>query len=75
MENLTEFTVIGENGKKETYNAMGMFENNGINYIVYEDATGKILASRYKTKGSYLELENDLTEEEFDLVDKFLNND
>lgn len=72
------FEIKRENNQVIPCEAFFTFENNNINYVVYtdnkKDQNGDydILASRYEIKNGKVILSNIETEEEFDLVDKMI---
>jgi len=74
MNNFGEFSLEGLDGKLEKCKILGTFSKNSNFYIVYENKENKILASRCVFNGTCLELENDLTDAEYDLVDEYLSN-
>ena len=72
------FEIVND-GKKVVCNIIDTFNHNGINYIIYTDGTKddmgelEIYASRYVIKDSNYILEDIINDEEWDLVDEYLD--
>lgn len=74
LKDLTKITLADETGKKEDYDVIGMFKQNDNTYMVYTDKNDDIIGSKVKITSSGFELDSDLTEEEYNLIDEYLLN-
>ena len=74
LKDLTKITLADETGKEEDYNVLGIFNKDNNTYMIYTNKKEDILGSKIKITSSGLELDNDLTEEEYNFIDEYLLN-
>lgn len=68
-----KYFTITKDSKENKYNVLFTFNKNNINYIIYTNNEEEILASRYKLENNNLILEPIETTQEWDMIDKELN--
>ena len=74
LKELTKITLTDQNGKKEDYDVIGIFNNANNTYMVYTNKDDEIIGSKIKITPLAFELNKDLTEEEYNTIDEYLLN-
>ena len=68
------FIVIDNNGQKVSCDVIGVFKHNDKDFIVYSDNTKEVYASLYKMDGDNVVLLPITDENDWNIVDKYLEN-
>ncbi len=67
-----DFKLLNDMMDENSYKVIGIFTENGNDYVVYEDSNNDVLASKYLFSGKKLILLPIDDDKEWDLVDKYL---